>query len=50
MFDRTVQDGKCWIQHGDVVPDNAPGLVLVEEQSLPGVGSDGDVGKEGPRL
>ena len=32
------------------MPDNASGLVLVEEQSLPSVGSDGDVGKEGPRL
>ena len=30
--------------------DNTPGLMLIEEQSLPGVGSDSDVGKKGPRL
>ena len=50
MFDRTVQYRKCWIQHGDIVSDNASRLVLVEEQSLPGVGPDGDVGEESPRL
>ena len=46
MLDWALEQGQPGVDHADVVSDDIPRLVLVEEEPPPGVGPDGDVGEQ----
>ena len=50
MFDRRVDDWEGGVEHGDVVADDAAGLVAVQEQPAPCVRPHRDVGEQVARL
>ena len=50
MFDRRVDDWEGGVEHGDVVTDDAAGLVPVQEQPAPRVRPHRDVGEQVARL
>ena len=50
QLDGALEEGQGGVDHGDVMADDGTGLVVVKEQSSPGIGSKGDVGEEVTRL
>ena len=50
VLHRALEQGEPGVDHAHVVPDDVPSLVLVEEQTLPRVRPNGDVGEQIPWL